>query len=101
MRMYSTLHQLMSGEPRVALACAAFVLPGDSVLLVDSGVNLLGEQLVQWRRKLPPDCPVFALKTDALSRGLESRATQSEVSLIDDSDWVERVRASDRVLSWK
>ena len=91
----------MSGQPQVALACAEFVLPGDAVLLVDSGVNMLGEQLVQWLNQLPPDCKVSALETDAISRGLESRAVQSEVPLIDDLDWVEKVRACDRVLSWK
>ncbi|NIM70137.1 MAG: hypothetical protein GTN86_05260 [Xanthomonadales bacterium] len=98
----ATLHQLLSSDPRAAADCAALLVAGDEVLLVDAGVEMLGATgSLETLRHLVSDHRVHALRADVVARGLAWHAEQHAVALLSDRDWVDRVRAHQRVISWR
>ena len=90
----TSLHQVLSADPRAwAEACAA-ARDGDEILLVGDGVTLL---------LAPPDGGLEAaraLAVDVSARGLDHAAERAGVDCIDDAAWVARVSAHAHVLSW-
>jgi sulfur transfer complex TusBCD TusB component (DsrH family) len=100
--MAATLHQLMSADPRTVAECLAFARPGDTILLVDRGVDLLSH----WERPdtaplRSPGLEILALEADASAAGLLTLAGRLGMSLLPDAQWVDQVCRSARVLSWK
>lgn len=100
--MAETLHQLMSADPRTVAECLALARPGDAILLVDRGVDLL----TSWEHASTEPLrsaglEILALEADAAAAGLSTLAGRLEMSLLTDSQWVEQVCRSARVLSWK
>jgi len=101
--MSGLLHQLLSADPRAVEDCSAFVSEGDEVLLVDSGVHLLGSRNSILAAHARDGCKfrLFALASDVIARGLQCQAEQLSVTLVDDGQWLDHVCASQQVLSWK
>lgn len=93
----------MSADPRAITDCAVFLCSGDEILLLDAGTHLLGNSLLDsvQREKPVTGVRVSALASDVRSRGLEQRAIDSGIELINQAQWVERVCASQRILSFK
>lgn len=100
--MAGTLHQLMSTDPRAVAECLALAQPGDTILLVDRGVDLL----TSWEHASTEPLrsaglEILALEADLAAAGLLTLAGGLGMSLLPDSQWVEQVCRSTRVLSWK
>lgn len=100
--MAGILHQLMSADPRTVAECLALARPGDAILLVDRGVDLL----THWEH--PDTAPlrsagleILVLEADVAAAGLLTLTGRLGMSLLPDSQWVDQVCRSARVLSWK
>ncbi len=101
--MKGILHQLLSADPRAVKDCLSFVKPGDELLLINAGVHLLNGPNSILAAHEQPGCEfrVFALETDVKARGLQSRAEQRALRLLDDQQWLEHVCGCQQVLSWR
>lgn len=91
----------MSADPRALADCRAFVRPGDRVLLVDRGVDLLGVSDAAMLRTWFEGAALAALEADVAATGLNAQADRSGVPLRSDAEWVEQVCQAVQVLSWK
>lgn len=90
----SSLHQLLSADPRAWHEARAAARPGDVLLLAGDGVALLGASWLD-------GCEgVLALSADVNARGLEDAAERAGVSCVDDGRWVGLVAEHRHVLSW-
>jgi sulfur relay protein TusB/DsrH len=96
----STLHQLMSDDHRAMKDCLAMVRPGDEILFLDSGVNLLSGHFGTLMGNSDDAIRLFASASDVRKLDLESRVNEMGVSQLDDDAWVEKVCHHDQVLSW-
>lgn len=92
------LHCLLTERSRAVSDCRAMLKPGDSVLLVDSGVALLAEP--RWLDELAAIVPVQVLAGDAAARGLQAVAKAQGFALLSDSEWVDAVVHHEQILSW-
>lgn len=95
------LHLLMSADPRALKDCRAFARPGDAVLLVDRGVDLLGSPDTATLRSQFEGVALAALEADVVAAGLLAQAGHCGVPLQSDAAWVEQVCRATQVLSWK
>jgi sulfur relay protein TusB/DsrH len=100
--MAGTLQQLMSADPRTVAECLAFARPGDTILLVDRGVDLLSRwEHASTATLRSAGLEILALEADVAAAGLLSLAGRLGMSILPDAQWVEQVCRSARVLSWK
>ena len=98
----ASLHQVLSADARAWRDCAAFFLPGDTVILADAGVGLLaGEGFVERFRSMAQDTDIYVLRADAGARGLLVTLQGPGVHSLGDQEWVRMACSHDRVLSWK
>lgn len=90
----SSLHQVLSADPRAWAEARAAARPGDDLLLVGDGVALL---------LAPPGDGLEgaqALALDVAARGLADAAERAGVECIDDAAWVALVAKHAHVLGW-
>jgi sulfur transfer complex TusBCD TusB component (DsrH family) len=101
--MATSLHLLMSADPRAVADCVAFARAGDAIVLVDRGVDLLAYWTGHPAEPLNAldNVSLAALEADVLATGLARRAAELEMALWSDAQWVEQVCSAGRALSWK
>ncbi|MDX1381789.1 MAG: DsrH/TusB family sulfur metabolism protein, partial [Xanthomonadales bacterium] len=90
----TSLHQVLSADPRAWAEARTAARPGDQILLVGDGVALL---------LAPPDDGLdgaLALAVDVAARGLVDAGEHAGVECIDDAAWVALVAEHAHVLSW-
>ena len=93
----SNLHQLMSDREPAIGECLAIVRPGDEILLVGDGVRALVDDI---GKLAGVTGQLTALAADARDHGVELRASELEIRLVEDDVWVEKVTLHEQVLSW-
>jgi sulfur relay protein TusB/DsrH len=91
----STLHQLNNSHKLET--CLPLLAAGDQLLLIESAVTLLQDQL--FLQRLPPQVQLLALGRDVKARGLMSTCSAS-IQLLSDEEWVAACLEVDRVCSW-
>lgn len=97
------MHLVLSNNPQALADCLATIREGDGLLLADAGVQWLAlpDQLASGLGKLNFALLINALEADVAARGLRYATGLSNLELLSDNRWVEKVCQFDQVLSWK
>lgn len=96
----AALHLILVSNPAAWRDCLASMQAGDAILLLDAGVELLGDPQGIGRLVSVAGSALRASAPDVVARGLEALAQFHGVGLIEDADWVDTVRRCQPVLSW-
>ncbi len=91
------LHCLMSDDSGSVQACLAYCASGDSLVLMNTAVNLLLSP--DWKLVLETDVAVYVLAEDSVARGISPDS--SDCKFIDDAAWVKLFKRHPHCLSWK
>ena len=87
----------MSDDAGSVQACLAHCAAGDSLVLLNTAVNILLDQ--DWMLALDTGVAVYVLAADAAVRGFKQESTAC--AFIGDSAWVELFKRHRHCLSWK
>ena len=87
----------MSADTGNVQACFAHCAPGDSLVLLNTAVNVLLDQ--HWNQALDAGVDVYVLTEDASAQGFTQSSSAWEY--IDDAAWVKLFLRHRHCLSWK
>lgn len=98
--MSARLHLLMSPALATRRDCMGQFAPGDCLLLLDRGVEVLVEPQALAELVDRSGGRLHLLAEDLVARGLASMANDHQGLLIDLPGWVRLIAAHRQVLSW-
>jgi len=93
------LHIVTSEHQSTLTECLSCAADGDSIVFLTSGVMLLQNPAVD--PGLFSNRSVYALKSDAMARGVAHNTLLKSVRLIDEQGLVQLVRNSGHSLTWR
>jgi sulfur transfer complex TusBCD TusB component (DsrH family) len=93
------LHLVLISSGELLDECIAFMGVNDSIVLLDTAVNLLARpDIATW---LPADVPVYCHEVDLLAQGLGKVVNFPGIAPVDDLGLIKLVCQHGHCLSWK